>query len=149
MKIFIKTKVKNSLPNIHAKFNREFFENLAPPIVDLTIERFDGCLKGDEIHLSLKLFGLVNSKWVSRITTSEYNAQEFYFIDEGLLLPPPLTQWRHVHSVEKIDANNCFVIDSIEFKTNSPLLDKVIYPALYAMFLYRRPIYKSYLSHPN
>jgi ligand-binding SRPBCC domain-containing protein len=142
MKIYISTKVENKLENIHAKFNRDLFEKLSPPLVGLKIERFDGCLKGDEIHLLLDTLGIRKTSWISIITTSEINAKEFYFIDEGLVLPPPLVYWKHVHRVEKIDDNNCFVIDNIEYKTKSLMMDKILYPALYSIFLYRCPIYK-------
>jgi ligand-binding SRPBCC domain-containing protein len=146
MKIFIKTKVESSLEKVHSKFNQDLFEKLAPPLVDLTVDRFDGCLKGHEVHLSMTSFGLMKSKWISKITTSELNANEFYFIDEGDLLPPPLKKWKHVHRVEKIDNNSCYVIDDIDFTTNSTILDNIIYPALFAMFKHRSPIYKRELS---
>lgn len=146
MRIFITTKVQNSLENLHDKFNKELFEKLSPPLIGLTINRFDGCLKGDQIHLSMDILGLKKSKWISTVTTSEFNSKEFYFIDEGQVLPFPLVYWKHVHRIEKINEQTCYVIDNIEFRTKSALLDKLIYPALYSLFLYRVPIYKKELS---
>jgi ligand-binding SRPBCC domain-containing protein len=146
MKIFIKTKVNNNLKNIHTQFDRELFLRLSPPLINLTVDRFDGCLKGHQIHLTMTFLGKIKNKWISTVTTSEFNAKEFYFIDEGVVLPPPLSYWKHVHRVDRIDDDNCYVIDDIEYKTKSPLLDKIIFPALYSIFLYRVPIYKRTLS---
>ena len=146
MKIFISTEVNNNLNSIVKKFNQDLFQKLSPPLVDLKVIRFDGCKKGDEVHLEMKLFGKIHNQWISKITTDEISENEFYFIDEGTLVPAPLKNWKHVHRVRKIDDSKCLVIDDIEFSTGNTLLDYAIYPALYAMFSHRKPIYKKELK---
>jgi len=142
MRLLLKTKVNQKLSIIHSKFNEELFIKLAPPLMNLKVERFDGCLKGHEVHLKMDLFGLMSSRWISLITSSVFNENEFTFIDEGTIIPPPLKKWTHTHRVEKINENSCWVIDDIEYSTNNKILDNAIYPALYSMFKLRSPIYK-------
>lgn len=141
MKIFISTVVENKLSNIAEKFNKDLFQKLSPPLMELTVLRFDGCKKDDEVHLEMKLFGPIKNKWISKITANELNQEDFYFIDEGTLIPPPLKKWKHVHRVKRLNDTKCLVIDDIEYSTGNKVLDMIIYPALYAMFAYRKPIY--------
>lgn len=145
MKIFIKTEVKNNLKNIQQKFNQDLFEKLSPPLMTVNVERFDGCLKDHEVHLLIQSL-FVRNKWISKITTSEFNDQVFYFIDEGIEIPPPLKNWKHVHRVEKISENSCYVIDDITYSTGSKVLDVAIFPFLFGMFKFRQPIYRRELS---
>lgn len=142
MKILIKTKVKCSLEKAKLKFDQELFEKLAPPLSQLNVKRFDGCKKGDEIHLTLKIAKIIQNDWVSLITADHSDDNEFYFIDEGLKLPLPLKNWKHIHRVAKLDDEHCLVIDDITYECNPPLLGKILYPTLYSLFAYRKPIYK-------
>ena len=89
MRIFIKTRVQNNLRSIHQKFDQNLFEKLSPPLMTVKVERFDGCLKDHEVHLLIQSL-IVRNKWISKITTSELNEKVFYFIDEGIEIPPPL-----------------------------------------------------------
>ena len=146
MKIFIKTLVENDYKTIESKFDKELFIKLSPPLMKLSVDRFDGCKKGDEVHLRMNLFNLLNQKWISVITASESNNNEFYFIDEGTVLPPPLKKWKHVHRVEKINETHSYVIDDIEYSTGNIILDNTIFPVLYSMFFFRKHIYQSELS---
>ena len=115
-------------------------------MINLVVERFDGCKKGDEVHLKMDLFGLLNQKWVSHITDDFRSDYEIHFVDEGAILPPPLKKWKHIHRIQKINELSSYIIDDIEFTCGNPALDLLIYPALYAMFFYRKPIYKKELS---
>ncbi len=146
MKILIKTKIPKNYQIVFSKFNLQLFKALKPPIVNLVVERFDGCKKGDEIHLKMDFFGLANQRWISHITDDFRGDYEIHFVDEGALLPPPLKKWKHIHRVEKINETNCFVVDDITYTSGNQLLDLVLYPALYLMFLYRVPVYKKELS---
>jgi len=145
MKIFIKTRVQNNLIEIQNRFNQYLFEKLSPPLVELKVLRFDGCLKDHEVHLEMNMFGIKN-QWVSKITAAETTSNYFYFIDEGIKLPPPLKSWKHVHRVERINDQESDVIDDINFTTGNEILDMAIYPALYTMFKFRQPIYKRELK---
>lgn len=146
MKILIKTKIEKNYQVLFSKFNVELFKALKPPLVNLDIERFDGCKKGDEIHLRMDLFGLLNQRWISLITSDFRGDYEINFVDEGALLPSPLVKWKHAHRIEKLNETSSFIVDDIYFTSGNFIVDLAIYPALYLMFLYRKPIYKRELS---
>lgn len=146
MKIVFKTKIEKNYQLLFSKFNLELFKALKPPVMNLVVERFDGCKKGHEIHLKMDLFGKFSQRWISRITEDFRSDYEIYFIDEGVSLPPPLRKWKHIHRIEKINELTSYVIDDIEYSCGNVALDLIIYPALYTMFLFRKPIYKRELS---
>ena len=141
MKILIKTHINKDYRSVFSQFNLKLFEALKPPLVSLKVERFDGCKKGDEVHLKVS-----GQRWVSHITELYEGEDEIYFIDVGAIIPPPLTSWKHIHRIERTGENKCNVVDDIEYSTGNKLLDKLIYPAIKAMFLLRRPIYIKELS---
>lgn len=141
MKIRISTPINRNFREVFALFNLKLFEALKPPVVNLKVERFDGCKKGDEVHLKV-----AGQKWVSHITDYVENKDEIYFVDRGVIIPPPLNHWLHIHRIERTGENSCNVIDDIEYSTGNIFIDKLIYPALYAMFSMRKPIYKRELS---
>lgn len=141
MKLVIKTPIARNYREVFQRFNLELFLKLKPPFVDLKVERFDGCKKGDEVHLNVS-----GKKWVSHITDFYEDEKEIYFIDLGVITPPPIKEWKHIHRIKKTDDNHSEVIDDIEYSTGNAFTDKLIYPALLAMFSFRRPIYKRELS---
>lgn len=141
MKIRISTPIQRNFRDVFSLFNLKLFEALKPPVVNLKVERFDGCKKGDEVHLIV-----AGQRWVSHITDYVENEDEIYFIDRGVIIPPPLSSWLHIHRIERSGENSCNVIDDIEYSTGNVFIDKLIYPALYAMFAMRKPIYKRELS---
>ena len=146
MHILIKTRIEKNFQLLFPKFNIELFKALSPPLMNLMVERFDGCKKGDEIHLKMDLFGKFNQRWISQITEVVRTDYQIYFVDEGTLLPAPLTKWKHHHRIVKIHELASFVIDDIEYSTGNKAIDLAIYPVLYLMFLLRKPIYKRELS---
>lgn len=146
MKICIKTKIEKNYQVVFSKFNLDLFLALKPPLINLIVERFDGCKKGDEVHLVMDLFGKINQKWVSQIIADSRTDYEIYFVDKGVILPPPLKKWKHVHRIEKINELSSYVVDDIEYSCGSRALDLIVYPALYSMFLFRVPVYKRMLS---
>ena len=146
MKIFIKTRIEKNYQIIFSNFNLALFEALKPPLMKLTVERFDGCKAGDEVHLKMSLFGVLNQRWISHITKDVKSDYDIYFVDEGVLIPPPLKKWTHYHRIEKISELASFVIDDIDYKTGYSFLDIILYPPLYLMFYYRKPIYKRELT---
>ena len=87
MKILIKTQIDKNYNFCFSKFDEDLFKFLKPPLLNLEVERFDGCKKGDEIHLGIGL-GPFSMKWISHITENSENDEENLFIDEGHLLPP-------------------------------------------------------------
>lgn len=146
MNILIKTRIEKNYQVLFSKFNLNLFKALKPPFLNLTIERFDGCKKGDEVHLKVDLFGKFNQKWISRITADFRSEYEIYFVDEGTLLPPPLKKWKHIHRIAKINELSSYIIDDIDYTSGNIAIDLAIYPVLYSLFFYRKPIYKRELS---
>jgi ligand-binding SRPBCC domain-containing protein len=141
MKIKITTPVNRNFREVFALFNLKLFEALKPPVVNLKVERFDGCKKGDEVHLIV-----AGQRWVSHITDYVENDDEIYFIDRGVIIPAPLNSWLHIHRIERSGENFCNVIDDIEYSTGNIFTDRLIYPAIYAMFVMRKSIYQRELS---
>lgn len=140
MNLKFATPVKKDLQTVKSSFNRELFEYLAPPFPPATVERFDGCKKGDEVHLKM-----VVGTWVSVITEDQEIPGAWWFVDEGKVLPWPLKFWRHVHLVEQTPEGS-LIIDDIEVRTSSKLLDKMIYPVLWKIFSLRPERYQSFFS---
>lgn len=145
MKISIKTRVNKNYQVIFPKFNLDLFKKLKPPFVKLNIERFDGCKKGDEVHLEINILGQ-KQKWVSLITSQFRGDYEIYFIDEGQNIPAPLKKWKHIHRIQKINELDSYIVDDIEYSCENILIDVLIYPFLYLVFFCRIPIYKRELS---
>ena len=141
MKIKITTAIDKNYREVFALFNKKLFEALKPPVINLVVERFDGCKKGDEVHLKV-----AGQRWVSHITDYVENKDEIYFVDRGVIIPPPLKSWLHYHRIERTGDNTCNIIDDIEYSSGNVFIDKLMYPALYAMFSMRKPIYKRELS---
>lgn len=141
MKLTIQTPIAKNYKSVFARFDLELFKKLKPPAVSLEVERFDGCKKGDQVHLIVS-----GKKWVSHITDFYQDDNEIYFIDRGVVTPAPIKSWTHIHKIKKTGENECVIIDDIDFSTGNVLMDKLLYPALLAMFSLRRPIYKRELS---
>lgn len=144
MKILIKTRVNKDYNEVFQAFDIDLFKALKPPLIKLNVTRFDGCKKNDEVHLEVGL-GPVTQRWVSRIVEDDHVKSEHYFVDSGVVLPPPLKTWRHLHRVVK-DGEGSMIYDDIEFSCNHWLLDRLIYPLMYVQFWLRIPAYKKFFS---
>ena len=140
MKIIIKTEVLNSLEAVWTGFDESLFSQLAPPFPPVKLLRFDGSMKGDLVSLELS-FIFFKQNWTSLISEQAETEKEIYFIDKGIELPFFLKSWQHKHRLIK-QGKNVLIQDEIEFKTPTFVTDFLFYPIIYAMFLYRKPIYK-------
>lgn len=138
--LVFKCPVKASVEEVKEGFNLELFKALKPPLVQMEVSRFDGCSKGDEVHLSVGL-GLKVS-WISLITEDHQDDNQWYFIDEGKLLPPPLKKWRHIHSVIK-DGDGAIIVDDISFTSNNRVLDFLLRPTMHFQFSGRYDVYQN------
>lgn len=145
MNITIETPIQRPAEEVWKGFTEELFLKLSPPFPKLKLNRFDGCQVGDEVHLELD-FGVYSSKWVSYIVEQADTAHEIYFIDVSENLPFPLQKWKHKHRILKTSSSTCTILDDIEYFTFSKLADALIYPAMWAQFAYRQPIYKSFFE---
>lgn len=132
----------NSKETVFASFDRKLFLQLAPPFPKLNLVRFDGCTKGNEVHLETD-FIVFKQKWVSLIVENGATENEIYFVDEGTTLPFPLKNWRHKHIVHQT-GSSVEIEDNITFSTKTKVADILLYLPLYLLFLYRKPVYKRF-----
>lgn len=144
MNIKISTQVGASLKKVQEGFTQELFLSLNPPFPPVKLLQFDGCKEGDHVALELN-FILFKQQWISDIVEDDEDDNSWFFVDKGVQLPFFLRKWEHKHIVEKHEEAS-LIIDDISFSTGFLLTDVLIYPLLYAQFLYRKPIYKKLLS---
>jgi ligand-binding SRPBCC domain-containing protein len=140
MKISIYTSVQQDYRRVWAGFTRQLFDQLSPPFPPVDVVRFDGCMKGDTVHLRLN-FLLFKQDWISLIIEQHETNQEIYFIDKGTKLPFFLSEWHHKHRIIR-DGNHTRIADEITFRTPTRLTDFLLYPVFYGLFAYRGPVYK-------
>lgn len=148
MRIVLKTQVDQSLPAVWAGFNRTLFEQLSPPFPPVNVIRFDGCQRGDVVHLQLNFF-LFRQDWVSQIVDQQTTADEIFFVDQGTRLPFFLAYWQHRHGLQRSNiggSEHTTIIDDITFKTPFWLTDYLFYPLLWVQFAFRKPIYRRVFS---
>lgn len=136
MKLHFETSIQQSKEEVKARFGQDLFNDLCPPGVELNILRFDGCQKGDEIHLEVKLLGKTQN-WVSLITEESDQTDEWFFVDEGAQLPWPLSRWHHKHRVVRAGENSCKIIDEIQYECSPEWLGPLVAPGLWLIFAIR------------
>ncbi|MVM30536.1 hypothetical protein GO755_10870 [Spirosoma sp. HMF4905] len=151
MQFVLKTQVNQSLSIVWSGFNRSLFEQLSPAFPPVNVVRFDGCLRGDVVHLQLNFF-LFRQDWISLIVDQQTSNEEIYFIDQGTRLPFFLTFWRHRHglcrSVDELTGQEqTIIIDDVTFRTPFLLTNYLLYPILWLQFAYRKPVYRRVLGH--
>lgn len=144
MHLFYETLVSRPPAEVFRGFTRELFVALNPPWVPMELVRFDGCQVNDEVHVSLGLAG-IKLRWVSRITAAGAEAGSFYFVDEGVELPPMFRSWRHYHGIEA-HPQGTRIVDDIHYACPAPGLAAALYPGLALQFRYRRPIYRKFFG---
>jgi ligand-binding SRPBCC domain-containing protein len=142
MRITIRTKVNQPYQQVWENFGEKLFKALNPPFPPVKLLRFDGSLKGDEVHLELS-FLLFKQVWISKITDQQTLPNEIFFVDEGIKLPFFLKSWHHKHRIVQ-DGSGTVIIDEISFKTPFLPFDFLMLPAMYGQFAYRVPIYKRF-----
>jgi ligand-binding SRPBCC domain-containing protein len=145
MRIYIATEVEENYKAVFSRFDKELFLALKPPLIQLNLTRFDGCLVGDKVELTLGMLG-IHQLWTALIVDQKETAEEIYFVDEGQQIPPPIKKWRHRHVIKKLAERKTLIVDDIEFSTGYKLLDVLMYPIMYLQFWYRKPVYKRYFS---
>lgn len=135
-----------SVEKVSEAFTKDLFLQLNPPFPKVTLERFDGCTKGDIVQMELN-FGLWKDRWRSDITENEESEGLFRFIDVGSVLPFPFSKWKHQHTIKK-ENGKTLIVDDIEYSAKNVVLTTLLFPLLYLQFLYRKPIYKRVFSKP-
>jgi len=148
MRIILKTAVVQLPAEVMAGFTQRLFVALAPPYPRLHVRRFDGCRTGDRVEIELDTL-VKRLPWTSLITDDGVLPDgTHFFVDEGQVLPPPLRYWQHRHRIEPGPQGGSVIVDDLEYRTASPLLDALIYPAMWAQFAWRRPIYRRWFGKP-
>jgi ligand-binding SRPBCC domain-containing protein len=145
MNLLFKTTVYRPFEKIKDQFTRELFLKLAPGLIPVDLQRFDGCKKGDEIHIKLGPPPLAQ-EWVSLITFEETNASGWSFIDEGKVLPWPLSNWKHHHRVDRIADNESVIVDDIHYECSPRFLTPLMKPFLWSVFAIRPGRYKKFFK---
>ncbi len=124
-------------------FDRDLLMALSPPGATLLVHRYEGQQQGDSIEIEVRFWGgLVRQYWKTAITLSRCRC----FVDESEYPPAPLKTWRHVHAILPAGPNSCKIVDRIEFKTGSGLLDVLFFLPMYLLFSLRGPQYRSYFG---
>ncbi|UFH57052.1 hypothetical protein [Spirosoma sp. KNUC1025] len=150
MHLLLKTQVNQSLATVWDGFNRTLFEQLSPPFPPVRIIRFEGCLRGDVVHLQLN-FLLFRQDWVSLIIDQQTTPDEIYFVDKGTQLPFFLSFWEHRHRLVRVSSDETggeqtIIVDDVTFRTPFLLTDYLMYPLLWLQFAYRKPIYRRWFK---
>lgn len=157
MHLLLSTPVRQSVTQVWVGFDRQLFNRLAPPFPPVEVVRFDGCLKGDVVHLRLN-FILFKQDWISDIVDQQTvhnqgipeGPDEIFFVDQGTRLPFFLRYWQHRHRlVHDSKTGGTVIIDDITFRTPSRLTDLLFYPLMWLQFAYRKPIYRRVFGERN
>ena len=83
MHLLLRTHVAAAPAQVWAGFTRELFLDLAPPFPPFHLLRFDGCHRGDEVHLELGA-GPLRQLWTSLIIDHGIRPDgTYFFVDEG------------------------------------------------------------------
>lgn len=142
MHLTLRTHVAPPPAQVMAGFTRELFLRLAPPFPQMRLHRFDGSRRGDQVEIEL-VVGPISQRWTSLITDDGIMpGGTHYFVDEGQKLPGPLRFWRHRHLMQPSPDGGTVIIDAVEYRTVSRVLDALLYPVMWAQFAWRRPIYR-------
>jgi ligand-binding SRPBCC domain-containing protein len=144
VKLLFETDLAVSSQQVVAGFGKDLFLYLAPPGVKVSLKRFDGCKRGDEVHLEIDSV-ILRQEWVSLITANAESENEWSFIDEGKKLPWPLKFWRHHHRVLRTGDKTSRIVDDITFQCAFGL-DLVMYPLLWASFAVRPSRYRKFFQ---
>lgn len=145
MKILFQTPIALPFEKVRDQFNQELFTYITPSLMPFNHLRFDGCKKDDEIHFEFGLMGK-KQKWVSFVPFEETNEKGWSFVDEGKVLPWPLSYWRHHHRVDKVSENESMIVDDIEYQCSPSYLTPLVAPAIWAFFAVRPYRYKKYFQ---
>jgi len=146
MHLYLRTHVAASPADVSAGFTRELFVALAPPFPPFRLLRFDGSQRGDEVHIELGA-GPARFRWTSLITDHGITPSGvYYFVDEGRQLPPPLRYWRHRHLMQPAPDGGTYIVEDLEYRSPFRWLDALLYPAMWAQFAWRRPIYRRWFG---
>jgi ligand-binding SRPBCC domain-containing protein len=144
MRLLLKTNVSLPPDQVWAQFDEQLFKKLAPPFPRIRLLRFDGSTTGCTVEVELN-FLLFRQIWQSEIIDHGTTEEEIWFVDRGSKLPFFLRFWIHRHRLMRTSYGSTpgtQIVDDIEYRTGSVILDYLMYPLMWAQFAYRGPIYR-------
>lgn len=125
--------------NVYRVFTNELLTALSPPFAKPVTRHYGGNRPGNRLHFTLRT-PLGRKDWKGKVTEEGHTETEIYFVDEGLEMPFGLTHWRHKHRLLKTPTGTQ-IRDEVQFETKNSLLTALLFPVLWAQFLYRKPLY--------
>ncbi len=140
-----KTPLPHSVEKIRQGFTRDLFVFISPGFIPFQLKRFDGCKKGDKIHIALGI-SFIAQQWVSLVTFEGTDSRGWSFIDEGKKLPWPLSYWKHHHRVDKVSDKESIIVDEINFECSPAFLTPLVKPFLWYVFSIRPKRYRSFFE---
>lgn len=143
MKIHFETHIPLSWKEVQGRFNRSLLDYLRPPFPLVEIEQYDGNHPGARVSLRLN-FILFKISWVSLITEEFQDSERYFFIDEGIRLPPFLKSWKHRHQIEQTGPQSCKITDDISFEPGPFWPGFLVKFMLWAQFSQRPRLYKKF-----
>lgn len=149
MHILIRTRVAGKPPEVFSRFDSRLLLALKPPLMSISLKRFDGQHTHDLIHVTVKVLGIFRQEWENVVTDNVVTPGHCFFVDEGLKMPAGMKYWRHQHNVVADGDHSC-IVDDIEFVMGNRFMDWLLYPGIWFTFRYRKPIYRRYFGkHPQ
>ncbi len=144
MKIVLRSTVNQAFDTVADHFDEELFTFLLPPPFVAQLVKYEGSAPGNIVHIRFNFPW--RSSWISKITSSHRDNNEFSFVDIGVKLPFGLKAWKHRHTVKKVDQSTTAIIDEMEFSTGFLLFNLIAFPVLYLSFYPRKKQYKKYFE---
>lgn len=145
MNILFETTIHLPFEKVKEGFTKELFIHLSPKVVPFELKRFDGCGEGDEIHINLGT-SFAGQKWISVITHEKTDADGWSFIDEGKVLPWPISRWKHHHRVDKVGKKESNIVDDIFFECSPSFFGPLLRPFLWGVFSIRPRRYREFFK---
>ncbi|MFG1492247.1 hypothetical protein ABMA75_01685 [Halobacteriovorax sp. ZH4_bin.1] len=137
--LVINTIVNASVDEILNNFNADTMQEATPPFINLEVPRFDGNSVSDQTHLITSICGHYQS-WVIEVTQKKETSDGIIIRTEAIETPFPFTMWIHTYHIRDIGNDQTKITDNIKYKTENFAFDLLIYPIIYFIMYYRKPI---------
>jgi len=140
VKFTVSTQIHGISPGeVYRVFNYDLLWALSPPFAKPKAVLYEGNRPGHRMVFRL-VTPLGTKHWAGRVTEEGHTENEIYFVDEGEQMPFGLSLWRHKHRIIKTGWGT-LLRDEVRFEGRNALLTVLLFPVLYAQFIYRKPLY--------
>lgn len=137
--LVINTTLKASVDEILSNFNAETMQEATPPFINLEVTRFDGVEYANQTHMITSIFGHYQS-WIIEVMQTKKTQDGIIIRTEATECPFPFNLWIHTYHIHELGNGMTKITDNIKFKTENFLFDLLIYPIVYFIMYYRKPI---------